>query len=222
VLLFGFCLLLLNILPRRLQISQHIEIPFLLFVEFQPLNPNLKETLTLSKTDDKPKRRGRPTRLEAKHKAHALRCRGNNYAVGAKSGRPKKWTRERINALIPDLEAWMKLPTSLYLKEFLCNFGILATEAEIFCARSKEFKTAWNLARQWQETKFVTQATHRKISENMSKFVLQNVHGWRNQPEQQDATGALYLMLERIANADKGLTIDVPPQIRDASEPEST
>ena len=52
----------------------------------------------------------------------------------------------------------------------------------------------------------------------MTKFVLQNVHGWRNQPEQQDATGALYLMLERIANADRGLTIDVPPQIREIKD----
>ncbi len=172
----------------------------------------------MSNTDDKPKRRGRPTRLEAKHKRQATFMKGNNYSVGNRGGRPKTWTRERINALIPELESWMQLPTSFYLKEFLCNFGILATEAEVFCARSKEFKAAWNLARQWQETRFVTQATHRKISENMTKFVLQNVHGWRNQPEQQDATGALYLMLERIANADRGLTIDVPPQIREIKD----
>ena len=125
---------------------------------------------------------------------------GNTLWFNNGAGRPEKWTQEVLEQLAYKLIKWTERPESIYLKTFCYENGFLAQQAEEFCQKSPVFSEAWLAAREWQEQKLVVQALKRKTSDNMTKFVLANVHKWKERSELSgDANNPLAMVLDKIA-----------------------
>jgi len=125
---------------------------------------------------------------------------GNQNAKGHGFGRPQIWTEEKIDAIAEKLYEWMQRPKSIYLKSFWCEQNIHKDMVTDFINRSPIFARAYSQAKEWQEAKLVTEALAKRTSDSMTKFVLVNVHKWKERTEVSgDAQNPLALVLEKIA-----------------------
>lgn len=143
-----------------------------------------------------------PKRREAVSKA----LQGNKFAVGNQGGRPEKWTQERLSQLAKDVREWIKLKDSIFMKTFLYEQDIHPNQIEELKQKSKEFSEAWDAAKVWQEQKLIVEALKRRTSEGITKFVLANVHGYK---EKTEVSGDSSCPLNFILNDIDGKTKDI-------------
>jgi len=123
----------------------------------------------------------------------------------AKIGRPREWTPERIEKERISLEAWIAIPKSYYVLEWLNQRGIDYTQAEKLASLSPSFQQTYARARAIQEQRLVDLAVSRKGDGNFIKFVLQNKAGWREKQELSgDAKNPLAVIMDKIAQSSKG------------------
>lgn len=147
---------------------------------------------------------------------------GNQLALGQSGGRPVNYTEEMLDQLAIKLYEWMQLPESIYVKSFCFQYGLLPQKIEDYCNRSPVFREAWLQSKEWQEAKLVTQALNRKTAEGMTKFVLVNVHKWKEKTEVSgDSANPLALVLADIAKKNQQ-PIDIqevePDQLTQATD----
>jgi len=125
---------------------------------------------------------------------------GNKLSLGVSPGRPVNFTNEMLESLTYNLIEWIQHPDNLYLKNFCFEYGLEPVKIEEYSNRCPEFRKAWQMAKDKQEGKLVDLGLKRKISDSMAKFVLVNVHKWREKTEiSGDSANPLALVLEQIA-----------------------
>ena len=138
---------------------------------------------------------------------------GNQISVGNEGGRPEIWTREKLLELTDKFYKWMQRPDVMYVKTFCHENGFLAAQADEFCLKCPEFSLAWKKSKQWQEQRLITNAITKQYSEGMVKFVLTNVHGWREKSEiSGDVMNPLASMLDKIAKQQEIEEAEIVPQ----------
>lgn len=138
--------------------------------------------------------------LAVEKQYHGVFVPGNQYGLGNSGGRPVKFTAEMLSELTTHLYNWIQEPDNLYLKNFCFQFGLEPDKIDEYCNRSEEFRQCWYLVKHKQEAKLVDLALKRKISDSMTKFVLVNVHKWKEKTEiSGDSQNPLALVLEQIA-----------------------
>lgn len=138
---------------------------------------------------------------DASHYNYKTRFKpGNQCALGHGFGRPQVWNKEKLDKLAEALYDWMQEPESIYLKTFCVKYGLITNKVDEYLNRSSVFRDAWSQAKEWQEAKLVTEALAKRTSDSMTKFVLVNVHKWKERTEVSgDSANPLALVLEKIA-----------------------
>jgi hypothetical protein len=142
--------------------------------------------------------------------------------VGAKSKvkpQPKKtksrnvtpyiYTEEWLAKEATLLLEWVSFPENFYFKRFALERGYTSQRFPEFAKRSEVFKEALALAKEWQEVKLVEGCIHQDFNSTMTKFVLQNCHGWQ---EKTQVTGIenkpFYSIMNEIDGKSKELVSD--------------
>lgn len=75
--------------------------------------------------------------------------KGNQFAKGlTNSGVPKVYTKEYIESLIPDLEAWAKTDDAIIFNEWIVTRGFHQQRCSEFCQVSAEFAEVYKRAKQ--------------------------------------------------------------------------
>lgn len=106
---------------------------------------------------------------------------GNKRALGNDGGAPLVYDDERILEELEALRAWMELPDSLYFKTFAVSRGYHPNRFQEFADRNPEFACALELAKVWQECRLVNLGLWNKTNSGLTKFMLINNHGYREQ-----------------------------------------
>lgn len=104
---------------------------------------------------------------------------GNQYAAGCTTnGLPKVYTHEWITNEAKLFFKWMEKPDSMYFTTFATERGYCIQRLTEFANENKDFAEALTYARSWQLNKLVNLGLKNEINSGLTKFVLQNNHGW--------------------------------------------
>ena len=97
----------------------------------------------------------------------------------------KKWTEEKAIKLGEDLIKWLKEKNeNMFFNEFLVLENDYYHELITYlCKKYKSFFTLINRAKEIQELKLQKYGVLDKLNAAMTKFVLINVHDWRDKSE---------------------------------------
>lgn len=80
-----------------------------------------------------------------------------------------------------------KLPT---LEGFASSIGVLVETLERWANANAQFKSSFELAKQMQKNKIITDALDRSYDGNFAKFLLVNCHGMREKSEVESTVQA--------------------------------
>jgi hypothetical protein len=94
-------------------------------------------------------------------------------------GRPKKYTKEFIDALATDLQAYFDKKENIFLLGFAIEKKLPPEYFAIFARQNKSFSTALKNAKAIQELRLIESGLG-KPNAAMSIFALKNVAGWRD------------------------------------------
>jgi hypothetical protein len=104
---------------------------------------------------------------------------GNKYAKGCTTnGVPKIYTDDWITEEAKLFREWMQKPDSLYFMSFAVERGYDRQRFNEFAECNKDFADAYSYAKIWQEQKLVKCGLMNQTNSSLTKFVLQNCHGW--------------------------------------------
>lgn len=106
---------------------------------------------------------------------------GQPSKQGEGGGRPKVWTTERIEALIPLMLTWIRQPNNFWLGKWAAENGLWRQRLEDFAAASEKFSDALKVAKAEQEYKLVVLGVKTKGA--MPIFCLKNVSDMRDNLE---------------------------------------
>ena len=105
--------------------------------------------------------------------------KGNTYGKGNhNSGLTKVYTDEWITEEAARFMDWLKKPDSFYFTSFAIEQGYHVQRLTEFAESNKAFAEALKYARGWQEQKLVKCGLMNQTNSSLTKFVLQNCHGW--------------------------------------------
>lgn len=125
------------------------------------------------------------------------------------AGRPVTYTDEWLAKEATLLLEWLKEPKNFYFKRFALERGYTSQRFPEFSKRSDLFKEALELAKEWQEVKLVEGCLRQEFNSTITKFVLQNCHGWQ---DKTTITGVeskrMYSILDEIDGKSKELVVD--------------
>ena len=107
-------------------------------------------------------------------------------------GRPKKFTDEFIENEADALILWMKKPDSLWYKDFAIERGYLSDKFADFSRENEKFRRAFELSKEWQESKLVKGGLTSVYNPGFTKFVMVNTCKWKEKPEEQSVTTNTY------------------------------
>lgn len=99
----------------------------------------------------------------------------------AETGAKEMWTKELSLAMGERLIEWMiEKDTNIFFKEYLLMFEEVPPKIIPFlCNKFPEFSDLIDIAKGIQEIKLVKWSTAGKLNSTMTKFVLSNMHAWR-------------------------------------------
>jgi hypothetical protein len=100
--------------------------------------------------------------------------KGNQLGKGPNSGVPKVYTKEYIDALIPDLLAWAKTDDAIIFNEWICTRGFHQQRCSEFCQVSTEFAEAYKQSKLMVGMRREKLAMQGKVSEGMVKLLHHN------------------------------------------------
>ena len=105
--------------------------------------------------------------------------KSNQYAKGCTtSGAPMIYTDDWIKEEAQLFRKWMEKPDSMYFTSFATERGYCIQRLTEFADVNKEFSEALTYARSWQLNRLVNLGLRNEINSGLTKFVLQNNHGW--------------------------------------------
>jgi len=102
----------------------------------------------------------------------------NKLDVG---GRPVKYTKEFLDNEAEEFIKWMKLPRSIYFKEFALNRGYRPSRMVEFAEMNEKFSEALTYAREWQEMRLVKGGLTKDFDSSFTKFVMAHTCGWKEE-----------------------------------------
>jgi hypothetical protein len=141
--------------------------------------------------------------IAEKHKAKNLEGTRDEF------GRPRLWTKERLDEIAKLFLEWMEQPESLYVNTFYWRMGIHPENVGEFSKRSEDFAQVVATSKIWQEQKIVTDTWTRKISEGMTKMFLAKHHDYKDKTELSgNSASPLSFILSSIDSKTKDITID--------------
>jgi hypothetical protein len=91
-------------------------------------------------------------------------------------GRPKKYTEEFLNKELKAFYEWMKLPESVYFKNFSLERGYSPNRLNEFAEEHAGFSVALEYARDWQQGRLIQLGLFKKTDAGLTKFLLSAVH----------------------------------------------
>jgi len=104
---------------------------------------------------------------------------GNKNALGNKGGRPEKYTQEFLKDLADKLIKWFKSSEdNIFINNFCIDNDVDKRNLSNLCEKSQEFSRAYNKFITFQEGMILKQSYKRERSEQISKFLLINNHGY--------------------------------------------
>lgn len=106
--------------------------------------------------------------------------KGNQNAKGCTtSGKPPKYTEEWIREEAKILIAWVKKDEGFYLGDFAFERGYGWQRLSEFVKKSPEFADAMELAKQWQERKFLHNGLSKEWDSAQVRYTMARVCGDR-------------------------------------------
>ncbi len=125
-------------------------------------------------------------------------------------GRPEKYSNEFIETESEAFYKWMEKPENIYFKSFAIERGYSPKYLVEFAKTNKRFSECLVYAHEWQEQKLANYGLFNKTNSSITKFVLQNCHGWAEKSQVSgDANNPLSFVLNTIDGTTKDL-IDEP------------
>jgi len=108
---------------------------------------------------------------------------GNKCSQGQGGGAPPIYTVEYIRNEARLFREWMERKDSLYFTSFAVERGYDRQRLTEFAEKYTEFSDALTYARTWQESKLVNCGLKNETNSSLTKFVLQNCHGWADRQQ---------------------------------------
>jgi hypothetical protein len=131
---------------------------------------------------------------------------GNQNALGNSGGAPQIYTNEWISNEAKLFREWMQKPDSLYFSTFAVERGYDRQRLNEFADKSVEFSDALKFAKNWQESRLVNYGLKNETNPSITKFVLQNCHGWADKQQVSgDASCPLGFILQKADGDSKDL-----------------
>lgn len=116
---------------------------------------------------------------------------------GVRMARPKKYTDDWLKKEAKTLLDWFsEEETRFWLKDFAIERGYHPTRLDEFAQKSKEFSSAYNIAKAIQESRIVKGGLSGEMNAKMAIFSLKNVAGWRDTKD-INLGGSVNIILER-------------------------
>lgn len=132
--------------------------------------------------------------------------KGNQFAKGHGYGRPKEYTDAFIENEAKAFREWMQKPENIYFKSFAIERGYLPSFLTEFAKTNKVFDECLSYAHAWQEQKLANYGLFSKTNPSITKFVLQNCHGWTEKSQiSGDAGNPLGFILQNVDGKTKDL-----------------
>jgi hypothetical protein len=111
---------------------------------------------------------------------------GNKHGLG---GRPKELTQEFIEKEADAFLEWMKLPDSIWYKDFCLernlNPDLLAEWAKV----NEKFAGVYRLAKHLQESRILKGGLFSTFNASIVKLVLANSHDWKTEKGETKVSG---------------------------------
>lgn len=149
---------------------------------------------------------------KSKNKAEEPRAtggapRGNQNAKGCTtSGAPQIYTDEYIKNEAKLFREWMQKPDSLYFGTFAVERGYCYQRLTEFANKSVEFSDTLEYAKHWQQCRLVNCGLKNETNSGLTKFVLQNCHGWAERQQiSGDAVNPIGFLLTKADGASQEL-----------------
>lgn len=122
---------------------------------------------------------------------------GNKISVGNSGQPPQIYTPEWLSNEAKLFKEWMEKPDSYYFNSFAIERGYSPQRFPEFAEKSPEFAETLKIAKQWQQSKLVTSGLKNETNASITKFVLQNCHGWAERQQiSGDANNPIAFLLE--------------------------
>jgi len=143
--------------------------------------------------------------------------KGSQYAKGHGFGRPKVWTKERIEEaahhLAEHIQAARESDKIFWWKDWAFDYGIMPSRCAVLAKESDIFAAAYKEANEIQEWQIVKGAVYKKFSSNFCQFFLINQHrgGWHTKVETANDTNLPKISFEVNYVGDKN-TVEVLPK----------
>lgn len=101
---------------------------------------------------------------------------GNQFAAGP---HVKKYTEEFIDNEAKLLIEWMKRPVNIYFRSFARERGYSSQRMYEWKDVSESFSEAFEIAKDWQQSKLVDSGLFERTNPGFTKFILSAVHGMK-------------------------------------------
>lgn len=127
--------------------------------------------------------------------------KGNQYAKGKATGRPKLWDDDAIENEAEALREWIAKDGGLYLGSFARQRGYARQRLSEFANSNKVFADAYEEAKLWQEEKFMRNALERTWDPGFTARAMARVCGkeWMNSWDKEDKETKASDLLDFIA-----------------------
>lgn len=114
--------------------------------------------------------------------------KGNQYAKGKATGRPKIWTDEAIEEEADAMLEWIKDPKNLYIGVFAAQRGYNRARLSEFARGNKVFARAYDEAKQWQENVMLTNGLTRLWDPGFTSKAMARVcsDDWKNSWDKEE------------------------------------
>lgn len=121
-------------------------------------------------------------------------------------GRPKRFTTEFIEQEAEAFESWMRLPDSIWYKDFALDRGYLPDQLSEWAKINDKFNRVYRKSQEWQLSKLIKGGLLNQFNAGFCKFVMGNTCGWsEKQTISGDAANPLSGILSKIDGTSKDL-----------------
>jgi hypothetical protein len=125
------------------------------------------------------------------------------YNKGKECGRPTRFTDEEVEAFAQEFLLWLDKEENFWIKDFCLEKNIDPGYMNDWCERSENFRLAYLIGKNKQESKTYKGGLIGKFNSNIVKLALTNHHGWVEKTENKisgDKENPLACIIEKISS----------------------
>jgi hypothetical protein len=128
------------------------------------------------------------------------------YPGCEKGGRPKVWTKEKIEAEADAFLEWMKDFKSLWYEDFALSRGYDPDNLSLWAKENEKFAGVYKQSKAWQKSLLVKGGLLGKYNASITKLVLANTAGWTDRQQLSgDSVNPLSFLLQNVDGKSKDL-----------------